>query len=211
MYLLAMLERSAANPDQPWQSLWQQYLAEQLKSGYYLSYQECALLWVSLFPDENSQQPVKDILFAHFLSDQTRLQRNADRFFATITRDLGDLGDLRDLRDLSYLSYLIYTHDVAEQTINRLSLKVGIEEEIDLLTILLGRVLQIVEADKQGKEFDAEVRQIVDFVNPTFAVADDKSVREAALDILRYLSARATRDQYPRKRGRLWRKDNSHR
>ncbi len=68
------------------------------------------------------------------------------------------------------------------------------EECVELLTILLGRVLQIVEAEEKGKLAEDEVQYIVQCIHPAFTSASDERVREAALDIVRYLPARSARE-----------------
>ncbi len=106
IHLLHMLERSAAHSDQPWQEIWRGYLEEQMTTGTYVDYQQCALLWAMLFPD--TQTILATFLSTHLLISTER-QRLARRFFNTVIRDLSDiryLRDLRDLRDLRYLSYL---------------------------------------------------------------------------------------------------------
>jgi len=73
----------------------------------------------------------------------------------------------------------------------RLTAQIGIEEQTNLLVILLGRVLQIIETKQGGRDVEREVQQIVGCVYPTFTGANDVIVRECALDILRYLPARS--------------------
>src|SRR5439155_27348002 len=54
LHILTMLQRAEAHPER-WQQTWQSYLRELLNSGQYISYQEAALLWVMLFPDQQDQ------------------------------------------------------------------------------------------------------------------------------------------------------------
>ena len=63
-------------------------------------------------------------------------------------------------------------------------------ERAELLTLLLGRVLQIQEAGEPDAETAQEVRDIVQAAQPYYATADSDT-QEAALDILCYLPARS--------------------
>ena len=64
-------------------------------------------------------------------------------------------------------------------------------EQADLLSLLLGRVLHIVEENQQGELIEREVHQIVQTTFPVFTSASDNLIHNAALDILRYLPARS--------------------
>jgi len=75
-----------------------------------------------------------------------------------------------------------------------MSAAVDQDEQVDLLSILLGKVLQIVEADEKGEPVEREVEEIVQCVYPTFTATSNELVREAALDILRYLPARSVNE-----------------
>jgi len=67
-------------------------------------------------------------------------------------------------------------------------------EQIDLLTILLGRLLQIVEANKVGGPVEREIQQIVHFVYPGFLSKGDDEIEEVVLDILSYVPARSANE-----------------
>jgi hypothetical protein len=67
-------------------------------------------------------------------------------------------------------------------------------ERVDLLTILLGRLLQIVEAEEMGDAVEREIQQIGHFVYPGFLSGGDDEIRDVVLDILRYLLARSVNE-----------------
>jgi len=281
--LLSMLQAAVSHADQPWQQIWLKYLSGQLVSGDYMHYQEVALLWIALFPEQQALQVLADLLAKHHNTTGQPVQRFARRFFATLSndprylrnllslgaleifrdlgdledlrilrdlRDLGDLGDLeyprnprdlrdlrnprdlRDLRDLRYLGYLRYlgdlgdlqklryledlesleglgylrdlrdlgklrdlllTKEAAEEDIKALtSINVASDpvEYVDLLTILLGRVLQIQKADEIGNAVEREIQRIAQIVIDSLASTYDDEVREALLDIVSYLPSR---------------------
>lgn len=102
-HFLRLLEHSSAHPDQPWQQVWQAYLAEQMTSGSSTAYQESALLWAMLFPAQPDLQTLAARLLADLQHERDPAQRFAQRFLVTVAFDLRDL---RDLRDLNYMSYL---------------------------------------------------------------------------------------------------------
>jgi hypothetical protein len=65
-------------------------------------------------------------------------------------------------------------------------------ECVDLLTIMQGRVLQIRDDNEVGNVIEQEVRQIVNIAGDQIAAKGvDNDVRDAALDILRYLPVRS--------------------
>jgi hypothetical protein len=219
--LLDMLNTSVAHPEQSWQETWKTHLKNQLNSGQYLGYLESALLWVSLFPGQESQAALVQLILNQYNADGTILQRYAERFFATVSYDqsylryqsyLMDqryLRDQRDLRDLRYrrdrrnlrdlgnmrklrgLRDLILTQETARKAIDHLSLSADYEEQVDILTILQGRVLQISNAEEKGEGIEREIQQIVQSVYPIFTSASDNLLCEAAMDILYYLPARS--------------------
>jgi hypothetical protein len=63
-----------------------------------------------------------------------------------------------------------------------------------LLTILLGRILHIEEAEEMGSEVEREVQTIIQAISPTFTQGMEELVGEAALDILRYLPLRTANE-----------------
>ncbi len=121
-------------------------------------------------------------------------------------RDLQDLHDLRyspdlrDLRDLQVLQDKILTKDIAEKALQTLSLvtegNIDLEEQVDFLFILLGRVLHIKETEEVGDTIETEIHKIVQGVYPSFTSASDETIRATALDILRYLPLRTAERDY---------------
>ncbi|HZO74930.1 MAG TPA: hypothetical protein VFB60_22175, partial [Ktedonobacteraceae bacterium] len=111
MHLLKMLQIAGDNPSLPWQQNWQQYMLEQMDSGHYTSYQELALLWTMLFPNEKALAPLAQHILEHYNGSANSVQRYAQRFITSLGFDLRYLRDLRDLnslRDLSFLRNLIF-------------------------------------------------------------------------------------------------------
>ncbi|HEY6406815.1 MAG TPA: hypothetical protein VIY29_05040, partial [Ktedonobacteraceae bacterium] len=111
---------------------------------------------------------------------------------------LRDLSDLRDLRDLSYLSYQLLTQEHTRKAIHRFSpprvVSIKQAEQVDLLTILLGRLLQIVEAKEVGDPVEREIQQIVHVVYPGFLSKGDGEIEGVVLDILGYIPARSANE-----------------
>jgi len=117
MHLLKMLQIAGNNPSLSWQQNWQQYMLEQMASGRYSSYQELALLWTMLFPDEKVLAPLAQHILGDYNGPANPVQRYAQRFIAFLGFDLSDLRDLRGLIDLRYqrdLRYLIYLSNLRE-------------------------------------------------------------------------------------------------
>ena len=216
--LLSLLTQSAAHPEQSWQEAWKNSLERELSTKSYINYQQAAQLWTTLFIDDKNQQMIAHILIDNYINNRSLLYRYALRFFTNITEDLRNLRDfrdfrylrnlrnLRDLRDLRnlgnlgnlrylrYLRYLIFTQDVTAEAMNRLTAITNQSEQVDLLSILLGRILQIAEANEKGESVEREVRQVVQYVYPTFTASSDPLVSDAALDILRYLPVRSANE-----------------
>ena len=267
-HLLEMLRRSQAQPSQSWEQIWQAYLREQMRSGTYLTYQVCALLWVTLFDEQQAQQTLAALLLSD-LSTSVEQQRYAQSFMLSVVEDLRYLRYLRslgyfidlsylmdlrylryfkalrclrylryfrelrylryfrelrylshlsylahlsyfrnllDLKDLSYLSYFRDSSDLTHlsyvretlftaQVIQELRQRLPIcaeAEQVELLNLLLGRVLQIQEADEKGPEVEREIAQIVQVALP-FALADSDT-RDVTLDISRYLPVRTEQE-----------------
>ena len=132
-HILCMLQHSQCHSDRPLQATWQDYLCQQMNTGTYIDYQSCALLWAILFPEQQAQQNLASVLLEHF-SDNTKLQRYAQRFLIGVVNDLRDLRDLinwrywRDLinwryfRDLIDMRYWIDLRDL-EDLIDRRDLR----------------------------------------------------------------------------------------
>src|SRR5207244_4142359 len=102
------------HPEQ-WQQTWHSYLLEQLNSGQYISYQEVALLWAMLFPEQQEQQALADCILRHYNGNTAHLKRHAQRLIAGLSDDLRYLRNFRksrDLRELSTSSYLRYSRDL---------------------------------------------------------------------------------------------------
>ena len=105
-------------------------------------------------------------------------------------RDLRYLRDWRDWRDLRYLRYLLLTKDVTEPACIALSSQ-GCAPDIDLLTILMGRLLQLQENDETGPVVEAEVHMLANAALRCLTIGSiDAEIRESALDVIRYLPMR---------------------
>ena len=189
LYLLAMLEASHTHPDQTWQDIWQTYLLQQISTATpnpYVYYQEIVLFWESLFPEKHDLRRVVELLSADYTQGKEPYNRFAQRFLATISGDWRDWRDWRDWQD----TFLVAM--TAKQAIQ--SLPTADETEaIDLCTILLGRVLQIQETNESAQAIVEETQRIVETARQALAKTSSiqKELREALLDILRYLPARS--------------------
>ena len=97
----------------------------------------------------------------------------------------------RDEITLRYLRHLLLTDEVAEKIIHHLPTK-NQEEFLDLLTILLGRLLQIQEANEITEAVEREIQQIAKIAYDGLSSVHNKEVRHAMLEILSYLPARSS-------------------
>ena len=198
-HLLQMVQRAHANTNSDWRSTCLAYLRERMETGTYIDYQLCAQLWSVLFTGQSAQQDLATLLLQH-LHKNTIHQRCARRFMMIVVsalRDLRYLRYLRYLRDLSYLSDLSDLSDLllTDQTITELELYLSncIEiEQPELLSLLLGRVLQIQEAKEMGPKMEQELQRIVQAALP-FALSSGDA-RDVVLDILRSLPARTEQE-----------------
>lgn len=105
VHLLAMLDRSEACSSSDWQTIWQDYLQEQMKTGTYLDYQVSALLWTTLWPTLQGIGSLTSILQDHF-SDSAKPQQFAQRFLCGIVNDLRDLDYVSNFQGLINASSL---------------------------------------------------------------------------------------------------------
>ncbi len=123
------------------------------------------------------------------LRDVRGLKDNGGAKGLSYLRDVRNLLHLKDLQDLRNS---LLTQEVIEQTKQKL-LSADPAQYIDLLTILLGRILQFQEANQMGDSVEHEICQIVDIVLDVFASknANEFEGIEATLDIIRYLPARS--------------------
>jgi hypothetical protein len=122
------------------------------------------------------------------LRDARGLKDNGGAKGLSYLRDVRNLLHLKDLQDLRNS---LLTQEVIEQAKQKL-LSADPAQYIDLLTILLGRILQFQEASQMGDSVEHEIRQIVDVVLDVFTSknANEFEGIEATLDIIRYLPAR---------------------
>lgn len=113
-------------------------------------------------------------------------------------RDLLDFRDSHDSQNFQYLRGLLdlrdllFINEIAQISLRRITHELP-DLQIDLLLILLGRILQIGEdsVDTSAEQkVQQEIRQIIQTITPYFTSTTD-DVRDAALDILRYLLARS--------------------
>ncbi len=68
---------------------------------------------------------------------------------------------------------------------------VSIDESVDLLVILMGRVLQVQEAEEKPGVVAQELEEIAQAVLAQYQTMQQDDGKQAALDVLRYLPARA--------------------
>lgn len=111
LHLLTMLHASSTHQDQPWQNIWQTVLFQQLAGNVpqpYVYYQENLLLWESLFPSQEHQKRMMELLMTDYIQGKKSSNHFAQRFLATISKDWRDLRDwsgfssLREWRELRY-------------------------------------------------------------------------------------------------------------
>jgi hypothetical protein len=117
--------------------------------------------------------------------------------------NLRDLSYLRDLKHLKYVINLRETIDLRDLRDLLLTEKVRIEaeqrlstcsfpEQVELLTLLLGRVLYIHDSDEEGIKSVEEIKRILRTALPF--IQAEKDAREVVLDIVRCLPARTEQE-----------------
>ena len=207
-HFLNMLHVTAEHPDQPWQQLWRQYLAGRMAAAKYIDYQEAALLWMTLFPGQQELQTLASSLAADYKQNGNPVQRYAQRILVIVVNDprylrglrgmrgLRGLRGLRYLRDLRDLRYPLLTPETAKHALHLLpaSDSADATQYIDLLTILLGRILQISEAKEMGSAIEGELQHLAQVACDRAIATGNNAVREVALDMLRYLPARSVNE-----------------
>ncbi len=99
LHILAMLQRAEDHPER-WQQTWQSYLLGQLNAGQYIHYQEAALLWAMLFPEQQAQAPLARCILSHYNGNTAPMQKYAQRFIVALSENF------RYLRHLRYLGGL---------------------------------------------------------------------------------------------------------
>jgi hypothetical protein len=153
---------------------------------------------------------LRDLRSLQKLPYPQNLRTTQESLYLRYLRDLGDLRDIeilrdiknlqnlkriRDLRDLHDLRDRLLTREVAETTVKRLPPNCPVpadqSEYIELLTILLGRILHILEAGEMGDAIEAELQQIAQTAEFGFTATDNNESCEAILEIMRYLPARS--------------------
>ena len=135
-HLLNLVQAEERHPEQPWQQSWQGYLVTQLESGHYISYQDVALLWLILFPEEEAMKNLFKMIETHYRGGKTPQQSYAQWFLARVSsyerhqldereqrfiyskymaaRNSWLLPDLRMMRDLRDLLDLCRLHEPAD-------------------------------------------------------------------------------------------------
>jgi nucleoside phosphorylase len=117
LHILQILKRTHQLPASSWQQIWQDYLTDQMNSGHYVSYQECALFWCLLFPEMQELEKLVTILLEHLDRDGTPAQRSAERFLATLGDNLRvqeELQEIGEIDDGSFLQQLRFWLDIRE-------------------------------------------------------------------------------------------------
>src|SRR6266568_1273566 len=66
--------------------------------------------------------------------------------------------------------------------------------QIELLTILLGRVLQVQKANESGHDVEREIQETVQIIQPIFTSTRNDEISGIVLDILSYLPARSANE-----------------
>ena len=94
---------------------------------------------------------------------------------------------MRDLRDL------LLIREVAERA------KIALlgndpAQQVNLLGIIMGRMLHIEEAEEMGDAVEREVQQLVNGIGAVLRTRPRDEVKEAALDVLRYLPVRSANE-----------------
>ncbi|HYT42823.1 MAG TPA: hypothetical protein VEP90_10775, partial [Methylomirabilota bacterium] len=100
--------------------------------------------------------------------------------------------NLRDPKLLQCMRNILLTSKVVEKTTERLSLAQTLATNplncVDLLTILLGRILYLLEVG--NKKADAELKKITEIACSSYRAFNDEEVRSMAIEIVSFLPAR---------------------
>ncbi len=191
--LLLDLLAIGVNASTPWQQAWQTHLLAQLDTGHYLNYQQIALFWTMLFPEKQEMQILTNHILMHYSGTEITVRRNAECFISSLSMNLVDLkylGYLGYLVDLKYLVENLLTREVAEQA-RKSILSSDLVRAVNMLKILLGRIIQIKDSGATDSNTKKEVQDIIASAKDGHAMQGDDEVKEAALDILRYLPVRS--------------------
>ena len=115
-----------------------------------------------------------------------------------VFKSLRKLQDIRFIRDLRGIRDLLLVNQVASKAVKLLSYtgraSLDLVEQIELLTILLGRVLQVQKANESGHDVEREIQEIVQIIQPIFTSTRNDEISGIVLDILSYLPARSANE-----------------
>jgi hypothetical protein len=136
---------------------------------------------------------MRDVRYLRNLRNMRNLRILGDILRIQDERNIDYLLYLEYLRSPRYLRYLLFTPDLVSKALKRLP-AIDVAEYWDILTILLGRVLQIQEARELGNPVEAELQQIKQVACTGLVSSSNNEVCEAALDIIRYLPARSVNE-----------------
>lgn len=89
---------------------------------------------------------------------------------------------------------MLLTQSTVEKTIELLTFDKA-TDQLDLLTILLGRVLQIREGEETSDAIERELQQIVQVTLKKFISTEHEEIKETALMIIRNLPIRSIKER----------------
>jgi hypothetical protein len=131
----------------------------------------------------------RDLRYLRGLLDARYLRDSGDLRYLRQLRGLDYVRDSRYLRNIKSLDVLLLTERVAARALQLLQGNEGAEQR-DVLLVLLGRVLQVQEAEVRGDAVEQEVQAIIEAVLNRFSQEGERDHQEIILEIVRSLPAR---------------------
>jgi hypothetical protein len=119
IHMLNIYQTAEKNPDQDWHHIWQDYLLGQLASDQYIYYQSAALIWLHLFPEQQTTEQLMSLILEHFMNNQIKAHRIARHFIASIINTESQKNrlnalNLMKIRDIQELGYLLSLQDLQD-------------------------------------------------------------------------------------------------
>jgi nucleoside phosphorylase len=124
-------------------------------------------------------QDTQNLRYWRYLIDMHNLQN---------LREIQGRETLHNPQYIQDLQAFLFTPDTTRLCLTRLNTGAFKQDEYaDLLTILLGRVLFIMETAMKGKAIEEELQQIIRAINLETALVESNTCSAIVLDILRYI------------------------
>jgi len=143
--------------------------------------------------DLHGLRDIRYLRYIQYLHYLRYLRYQGDIPYLQYMRTMEGLRCFRMMRDLRDFQRLLLTSKSAEKAMKQLS-TCAPSENVEVLTILLGRVLQIQEAGEEGPTIESEVQQLIQSVLKEPVSTSDDKVYEIVLNIIRALPCRSANE-----------------